>query len=554
MVARGRLSSLAFALRSRRARARLWVTCALLVSPGCIQDDGTRFNPIEIVSPRIDDEAERRLGMEFDRELRKHIRVITDPVVAGFLNDLGQSIVSTIEPQPFIYRFRVVQASSLNAFAVPGGYVYFHSGTLLAANDVDELAGIMGHEIAHVKAHHVARRENQPKIPDFVLLAAGMAAAIATNEPGFLVGGQILTGVNIALQLRYTREFEAEADQLGGIFVARAGYRPSGITRFFERLLEEEKELRDRVPPYLFSHPAVAERIESIRLAAKTLRPMREPDPAIRSGLREAQARLEYLVAGNRDRVPRDTPAPDRSKTDPLLAKADRFAELGEPDAALVVLARAETIEPADPRVPFQIGNLLGDAGRNADAIAAYQRTLRLDPSTALVFYRLGLAHKAAGNRHHAVYALEQAIARTSEGSDLGRRADWEIVKLTFPIIPEAGFADGLHGDGADTPAGHSRETFGDGDREIVWWARLGPRFVNIVDRIRVRWIDPTGAVVQEGPAVSLHRPYISSRVAWDAVAERPPGPWTVEVRLDDDVVDRRSVQVIPSRGPRISP
>ncbi|MEE8508222.1 MAG: M48 family metalloprotease, partial [Myxococcota bacterium] len=536
------------------ARARLWVVFPLLASPSCIQDDGTRFNPIEIVSPRIDDEAERKLGMEFDRELRKHVRVITDPVVAGFLNDLGQSIVRTIEPQPFIYHFRVVQANSLNAFAVPGGYVYFHSATLLAANSVDELAGVMGHEIAHVKAHHIARRENRPKIPDLVLLAAGMAAAIATNEPGFLVAGQALTGINIALQLRYTREFEAEADQLGGIFVSRAGYRPSGITRFFERLLEQEKELRDRVPPYLLSHPDVAERIESIRFAAKTLRPMRDPDPAIASGLREAQARLAYLVEDNRDRVPRDTPAPDRSKTDPLLAKADRLAERGEPDAALVVLAQAEAIEPADPRVLFQIGNLLGDAGRSADAIAAYQRTLRLDPSTALVFYRLGLAHKAAGNRHHAVYALEQAIARTGEGSDLGRRADWEVVKLTFPIIPEAGFADGLQGDGADTPAGHSRETFGDGDREIVWWARLGPRFVNTVDRIRVRWIDPTGAVVQEGPAVSLHRPYISSRVPWDAAAERPPGPWTVEARLDDDVVDRRTVQVIPSRGARISP
>ncbi len=545
MAARERLSSLPFILGSRRARALLGLALSLLAGPGCVQDDGTRFNPIEILSPRMSVEDEREIGFEFDQELRKHVRVITDPVVAGFLNDLGQSIVRGIEPQPFIYRFRVVPARGLNAFAVPGGYVYFHSETLLAANSIDELAGVMGHEIAHVKARHIARRESRPKIPDFVMLAAGMAAAIATNEPGLMVTGLALEGANVALQLRYSREFEAEADELGGIFLSRAGYGPAGMARFFERLLEMDTEVRDQIPPYLFSHPAAADRIASIRLAAETLRPMRDPDPAIADRLREAQARLAILIEAGRDRIPGEAPAADRATTDPPLVIAARHAERGERDEALAVLARAEALEPSDPRVPFQIGNLLAEDGRNAEAVAAYQRTLRLDPSAALVFYRLGLAQKALGERHDAVYALEQSIARTGEGSALRRRADWEVMKLNFPVIAEAGFADGLLGEGADTPAGHSRKTFVDSDSEIVWWARLGPRFLDSLARIVVRWIDPTGAIVQEGPAAFLQRPYISARMPWDSTTGRPSGPWTVETRLDDDVVDRRSVRVV---------
>jgi hypothetical protein len=152
MATRGRLIPVRIARWLARGTWVAWVAAF-----GCIQDDGSRFNPIEFVSPRMDEDDERRIGMEFDRELHKQVNIIHDPVVAGFLNDLGQSIAETIEPQPFIYRFRVVEAPSLNAFAVPGGYVYFHSGTLLAAGSVDELAGVMGHEIAHVKARHVAR-------------------------------------------------------------------------------------------------------------------------------------------------------------------------------------------------------------------------------------------------------------------------------------------------------------------------------------------------------------------------------------------------------------
>jgi predicted Zn-dependent protease len=520
----------------------LLLACALLAGNapiGCVQDDGSRFNPIEAVVPKIDEDDERELGLEFDRELQKHVTVIHDPLVSGFLNDLGQSIVSGIEPQPFVYRFRVIEDPNLNAFAVPGGYIYFHSGTLLAAASVDELAGVMGHEIAHVKARHFARMQAKSQLPDLLAGVAGMAAAVVTEEPGLLVAAQ---AANVAMKLRFSREFETEADQLGGVFMTRAGYDPAGITRFFERLLDEKQRMPDNIPPYLFSHPDVEDRILAVAAAADSLSPTRVPEPALQPALRHAQARLAALIDAGLTRLPSSAPPPDRSVTDPLLAEADALGEAGELDAALGVLARAEAAEPNDPRVPFRIGDLLYEAGRYEEAIGAYRRTARLDTARALVFYRLGLAHARNGERHRAVFAFEQSILRAGAGSNLRERAEWEVSKLTFGVIRESGLADGRMGPDADTPVGASRERFPRGSPRLAWWARLGPRFVPYADRMKVRWIDPAGRVLQDAAADRLRKPYVASILELADTAA--PGDWNVEVRLQEDLIERRSVPV----------
>jgi predicted Zn-dependent protease len=525
-------------------RTRLTAILAVLVALGaCVQDDGSRFNPLDAVVPSYDEDTEREMGMEFDRQLQQAVKVINDPVVAGFMNDLGQEIVRQVEPQPFIYRFRVIEDSSLNAFAVPGGYVYFHSGTLLNVGSIDELAGVLGHEIAHVKGHHYIRMRQKALLPDLLAGIAGIVVAVAAKKPEALLWSQ---GINVALQLHFSREFEAEADQLGGIFAARSGYEPAAITGFFERILAEDRRDPNQIPPYLFTHPEVEDRIATVTTAAETLRPARDPDPALAEALREAQARLGLLIDTKRTSLPSYAPPADRAKTDPLLAEADRLLEQGEADAALVQLARAEAVEPNDPRVPFRIGEILYQAGRYPGAVAAYRRTVRLDPSRARVFYKLGLAHKAVGERHRAVFALEQALLRVGDSSPLQRSAEWEVEKLTFAVVPEAGIADGSTARGADTPAGFSREAFREGDPEMRWWARLGTHFVDHADKISVRWIDPTGRVVQEEPVERIRGPYIGSRLEFGASGAHPAGSWLVEARLEEDVIDSRSVEVRP--------
>jgi predicted Zn-dependent protease len=520
------------------------LAAALAALSACVQNDGSRRFPFVRPSEDAALDAERELGMEFDRELRKHVEVITDPLVAGFINDLGQSIVSQIEPQPFIYRFRVIEDSSLNAFAVPGGYVYFHSGTLMAAGSLDELAGVMGHEIAHVKGHHVARMQERSQWPDLIAGLAGMAGAVATKEPGVLIAVQ---AANVSAKLSFSRELEAEADDRGAIFMTRAGYDPAGVTRFFERLLEEQRLHPTNLPPYLFSHPQVEDRIESVRARAQGLRPVRPPDPVLVESLPAVQARLALLMDARRGSLPPFAPPPDQTRTDPLLDEVRTLESRGERDAALLMLARAEALEPNDPRVSFEIGELLFDAGRYAEAIQAYRRTVSLDVSRAQVYFKLGLAYRNAGDRQRAVYALEQALERTAASStQLRQRIEWELEKLTFQVVLGSGFADGAS-KRTDTPVGRAVDRFRVGDRRMAWWVELGRRFASRAEFVVVRWRAPDGRVVQEAPALYYPRPFLASVLEFqEASGAQPAGEWAVEALLFGDVFDRRTVRVDP--------
>lgn len=520
----------------RLATAALAVAIAIA---GCIQDDGRRFNPFRAVVPSVSEDAERDIGMEFDRELQKVVTVIHDPVVADFINEFGQSLVRQIEPQPFIYRFRVIDDPTLNAFAVPGGYVYFHSGTILAVAGIDELAGVMGHEIAHVKQHHYARMRKKSQIPDLLVGIAGLAAAVAAKEPGILVATQ---AANVAMKLRYSREFETEADQFGSVYMVRAGYDPAGITRFFERIIEEKERMPDSIPPYLYSHPEVESRIATVEIASESLHRTSEPDPALAAALPAVQARLARLVDANRSSLPIPAATGDRVDSGPALREARALAQAGDGDGALARLREAERAAPEDPRIPFQIGELLARAGRHQEAAASYRRTLGLDASRARVFFQLGLAYRETGERHRAVHAFEQASLRAGDASPLRRRADWEVFKLTFAILSEVGFADGSGDEAAGTPLGAPREAFRAGVHRMAWWARLNPRFRSYSEQFVLRWTGPEGRVVQEEEVDRFEGSVIGSVLKLRDGAR--PGEWSAELLLADELVERSTVPV----------
>jgi len=528
-------------MATRRQLRRVAAT-ALLGALACIQDDGSRFNPLQAYA-KVSIEQEREMGTEFDRQVQEHVRLIDDPVVLGFINDLGQSIVRRIEPQPFIYHFRVIVDPSLNAFAVPGGYIYFHSGTILEAGSLGELAGVVAHEIGHVKGRHYARMREKAAIPDLLAKIGGLAAAVATREPGMLVATE---GLNVALQLRFSREFETEADEIGSNFMARAGYHPEGMARFFERIILSSHDIRVQIPPYLYSHPALEERIDSNRAGLDTITVTGEPAPEMRRAFREAQARLSLLVGSDRTTWFGSVPAADRSKTDPLLAEAKRLADDGEIGGGLALLDEAQRREPYDPRVPFLRAELLEQSGRTREAIGAYRRALAIDPSVGLVYYRLGMAYLSLDDRHKATFYLEQAIHRFAGEGPLTARARRQIERLTFPPIGDAGIADGVD---VDSEAGHfgsPREEFRSGDAQVVWWGRISQRYLPVREQIRVRFTDPSGGVVQERDVEKARKPYACSTLELGAGVADRHGIWRVEALLDDRPIDRRTFRLTP--------
>ncbi|MEN8181002.1 MAG: M48 family metalloprotease, partial [Myxococcota bacterium] len=471
----------------------LALAALVLASSGCVQDDGRRFNPIRT---EVDPSDEREIGYAFDQQIQEYVPLIDDPVVLGTIHELGQSLVAHIQPQPFVYHFRIVEDPQLNAFAVPGGYIYLHSGTVMAAGSVDELAGVLGHEIGHVKGRHSARLQEDAALPNLLTSLAGLAAAFATGEPGFAVAAQ---GINVALQLRYTRMLEDEADQLGSIFMARAGYEPDGLVRFFERL-EAGQRRGMELPPYLYSHPQAEDRIDTVERFCEGLTVADVPRVLSDPQLRAVQSRLGILLAEGRSSWPVASSPQAREQTAPLLARAEAERAEGRPQLALLELESAERLDPADPQLPFRRGELLEELRRPQQAARAYQRAIQLDPTPALSYYQAGRASRDAGDPVRASYYLEQAARRASPGGSLQRRAKFEVLKLTFPVVDASGVTRAAELRDPAMAQGQPQQAFSPDVGRLGWWGRISARWVPGLERLVVRWVDPEGNPAQEAP------------------------------------------------------
>jgi tetratricopeptide (TPR) repeat protein len=228
------------------------------------------------------------------------------------------------------------------------------------------------------------------------------------------------------------------------------------------------------------------------------------------------------------------------------------------------------------------IGELLYASGRYTEAAASYLRAIRLDASHALVFFKLGEAFEAAGQSHRAVYAFEQAVLRTAEESDLRKRSDWEIYKLTFVPIEASGFAEASLSDAIDAASdtldaaadepipSFEKSTEGSGEptagfedpiaaefstgvSRIAWWARLGSRFRQYADDFDVRWIEPSGRIALERSAKKRGDGMIGSVLKFGRKRPAVAGRWTLELVLEDNVIDRQTLVIRsqPDRAPQ---
>jgi predicted Zn-dependent protease len=521
------------------ARRRRALIGGVLFALACAHSSGSAapFDRLIEVTPA----QERQMGAQLDRIVRENLKLIDDPLVLADVNEIGQSLVRQVEPQPFVYRFRVVVDPTLNAFAGPAGYIFFHTGLILAAGSLDELAGVMAHEIAHAKRSHVARSIEKATVPDLLAKILGIGVAVATDEPGALIAAE---GVSRGLQLAYSREFEAEADEVGVAFLVRAGYDPMGMATFFERLAaQKQPELGFEVPPYLQSHPHVEARLDAAVERARTTTLPGRIDPELRARFAELQVRLVRVLESGRTTLPAGHPAPDPKVSGAALAEAERQAKAGDLAAAVNTLAAGERQQPNDPRLPFRWGEWLRELDRRPEAIEAWRRAVELDPEVALTYFQIGRAYKELGDRVNAVFYLEQAERRFEPGKSGQLRAERMIRFLTLPVLAAAGFADGSRSAGADTPAGRSREEFEPG-AEVSWWGRLEPEWLERRHEIELIWTDPSGRERQRDRVKGMRGAHVVSTLDGEPDAL---GIWTASARLDDETLGRWTFRVVPA-------
>jgi Zn-dependent protease with chaperone function len=272
---------------------------------------------------KYSEEDDVKVGRQAAGEIERQIRLFRDGQTNDYVQRIGRGLVEAIpgefQHRSFDYDFKVVEAKEINAFALPGGPMYVNTGMIMAAKDEGEMAGVMAHEIAHVALRHGTAQATKAA-PYQTLGALGQIAGAVL---GGALGGIVGTGAQVgagAYLLKFSREYETEADILGAQILARAGYDPRDLAEMFKTI---QQQGGGGGPEWLSSHPNPANRYQRIEEEARLLRVS-----GSRRDSREfatIKSRLGGAYAGGRDsRDPRD----DRNSRDPRDSRDDR-PELG---------------------------------------------------------------------------------------------------------------------------------------------------------------------------------------------------------------------------------
>jgi len=245
--------------------------------------------------------GEQQLGDDEAKKVEREMGLLREPALEGYVRALGEKLAAVSERPEGPWQFEVVDQPEPNAFALPGGHVYVTRGLLSLMNSEDELAGVLGHEIAHVTARHSTKRMGAAVLTAPVTIAAGIAgSALGIVSPllGSIVAGtgQVITGGLVLAP--YSREQEHEADELGQSLAARVGSDPAGLARFLRTLDRDLALLHgdQRTFHFLDSHPLTPDRVARSEERARELTPA--PASPITSGRGAFLARLEGIVVG----------------------------------------------------------------------------------------------------------------------------------------------------------------------------------------------------------------------------------------------------------------
>ena len=388
---------------------------------------------------------EKEMGHKFDVMVRSHLPIVEDPEVSQYVADVVKRLVKAMPPQPFEFTPSVVLHNALNAFAVPGGYVFVFTGMIMNLEREEELAGVLAHELAHVTQRHVASRlERAQYLTLGSLLVAVAGVALAGPAGGAAAVGA--AGASQSAMLNYSRIDESEADHIGLQYLTAAGYPPSGMVGGFKVLRHKNWMSGINIPTYLSTHPAIGDRVNGLQARIETLpasvrnrksdnRRFQRVKTLLWARYGDEQAALQRfsgkdglsqmgrgIVLARQNRVAEAAQAFDAALAaaphDPLvLREAGAFHyRKGSMDRAEPLLAEAMRRDPRDYMASFFYARLLDETGRQAQAGRYYTDVLRhvpQDPEVHQAYARsLGTAGKTADAYIHMAYSALYANNR----------------------------------------------------------------------------------------------------------------------------------------------
>jgi len=233
------------------------LACAV---PACAQDGHKGVNLYSIPQ-------EIALGRQMAAEVEKQARLEADPIVAEYINRLGQNLAIRANA-PFPVSVKMIQSDEINAFTLPGGFVYINSGVMKMADNEAELASVIAHEIGHAAARHATRQATRGQLAKI----AGIPLAVFIPGWAGFAAQQAATAAAPVASLRFSRAYETEADLLGIRYLSEAGYDPNASIDMFERIASTERKTPGAVSKLFLSHPPTSDRITKTQAAIGKLK------------------------------------------------------------------------------------------------------------------------------------------------------------------------------------------------------------------------------------------------------------------------------------------
>jgi predicted Zn-dependent protease len=310
-------------------------------------------------------QKEKQIGEEYFLQIQNYYSLSTDPFVNSYINRLGQKLVAQIGSQPFTYRFFVIDDPTVNAMAVPGGYIFITTGFLRTMEREGELAGVLAHEISHIYARHMAKQMDKAKGVNIATMVGTLAAVLLGGPAAAaLVAGTQAAGQSA--MLKYSRDHEQEADSLGFKWMMKAGYNPRDMMKVFKKLSKQRWFEGGEIPVYLRTHPLTNARI---------------------------------VEMSHQYNIHKDKLSPGRNSPDFQYFTLKIESSSGNPHQLLRRMTQASIREPNNPVFHYGKALTLSRLERSDEAEAAFQQASNLDPGNVIIQRELA-AHYFEGRRY----------------------------------------------------------------------------------------------------------------------------------------------------------
>ena len=436
-------------------------------------------------------EEEKNMGRKVFLEIEKSSEIIKDIPLQKFVDRIGRSLLTQAGSTPFDFNFYIVKAQDPNAYAIPGGYIFLTTGLLVLADSEQEIAGVVGHEIAHATERHISELVDQSKRLNLATLAAILAGALLGGGKGAEAVATTAAAGAAALTLKYTREHETEADQVGFHTLVKAGYDPQGLLTFLNKMYKSSLAVAPKIPPYLSTHPAIENRITLLDsliqiekapegpprrvgdyrwIQTRAFVAEKEPDVAVRHFESMTKTNLQdgvgYVGLGlayrKMGRLDRSIEALERANTlspqepEPLRELAISQFLAGRVDLAIQILEKVAsssgqgTGQVEDVLTLYYLGRGYKENGDLSKALSLFLRVQREEPDFDEVYQQLGsvygrtgqkgLSHfyfgkyfKLRGDERSALLHFRTALDFLERGSPEREEAQREIKALTAP-------------------------------------------------------------------------------------------------------------------------